>query len=291
MTTQVLTTAVAAQEGGDVPICRPIHGTPTPVNDVSQCPGGADPDHPEHCRPHCIVDISGMPVGERAPEQTLKDALLRCNTTVRLGPDIKLDYSKTYQALRPLQFNRCVTLTSVNDFKSPTSEARTPRSLGPELHYGEPESWKSFLSVGCNDNEVAPWGDDVRISGFRIFGTTDEQQKEDAVGIRVRRCVNVEISNMEIHGFGEKAIQVENLPTEQPARIIDFSQVRIHDNFIHHNQHPAAHWWGAMPTATELKPGTSAHVRTFTETFLISTDMQLQPLATPVVTLQRKTSS
>src|SRR5262249_48888172 len=92
MTTQVLTTAVAAQEGGDVPICRPIHGTPTPVNDVSQCPGGADPDHPEHCGPHCIVDISGMPVGERAPEQTLKDALLRCNTTVRLGPDIKLDY-------------------------------------------------------------------------------------------------------------------------------------------------------------------------------------------------------
>jgi len=38
LTIGVLTTGVVAQEGGDIPICRPRHGTPTPVNDVP-CPG------------------------------------------------------------------------------------------------------------------------------------------------------------------------------------------------------------------------------------------------------------
>jgi hypothetical protein len=209
----------------------------TPVSDVTQCP--ASEGDPNQCGEHCIVDITGAPVGERAPEQILHDALLRCNTTIRLGPDVSLDYADKFKDLRPLRFARCVTLTSVNDFTPPISAARTPRSLGPLLHYGDPEESKTFLSVGCDDREDVPPSDRVRISGFRIFGTTDDQQSGEAVGIRVRRCVDVEISNMEIHGFGGQGIEVENLSEDPSPRINDFSQVRIHDNFIHHNQHPS----------------------------------------------------
>jgi len=261
MTTQVLTTAVAAQEGGDgaPKICRPLVITapyvdPTPVSDVTQCPGYSR-SNPDQCGAPCIVDISGSPVGERAPELILRDALRWCNTTVRLGPTVTLDYSHKFKDptsetpneevdLRPLRFAQCVKLTSVNDFNFPTSEARTPRSLGPLLHYGDPESSSTFLSVSCDDEEQkqepkGPWADHVRISGFRVFGTTDDQQREgNAVGIRVRRCVDVEISNLEIHGFGGVGIEVENLFKDPSPRINDYSQVRIHENFIHHNQHP-----------------------------------------------------
>ena len=211
----------------------------TPVSDVSQCPASASEDDPNQCGDHCIVDITGFPVGERAPELILHDALLRCNTTIRLGPDVYLDYADKFKDLRPLRFARCITLTSVNDFNRPTSAARTSRSLGPLLHYGDPEESKTFLSVGCDDSEDVPPSDHVRISGFRIFGTTDDQQSGETVGIRVRRCVDVEISNMEIHGFGAQGIEVENLFEDRSPRINDFSQVRIHDNFIHHNQHPS----------------------------------------------------
>jgi hypothetical protein len=99
--------------------------------------------------------------------------------------------------------------------------------------------FKTFLAVRCNEGE-APWGDHVRISGFSIFGTTDGQQTGTPVaGIRVRRCVDVQISNMEIHGFSGQGILVENKENDPLRRITDFNQVRIHNNFIHHNQHPS----------------------------------------------------
>src|SRR5262249_27182583 len=45
----------------------------------------------------------------------------------------------------------------------------------------------------------------------------------------------------------------------------------------------------AMPAVTELKPGTGAHARTFIGTFLISTDMQLQPPGTQAAITPRRT--
>ena len=211
----------------------------TPVSDVTQCPAASPHGDPEQCGPHCIVDITGSPVGGHAPEEILTEALKRCNTTIRLGPNVSLDYSDKFKGLRPLEFGRCVTLTSVNDFNRPTSQARTPHSVGTLLHFGDPES-ESFLSVKCGSEDALP-NDHVRISGFRIFGTTDDQQSgEEAVGILIHRCVDVEIWNMEIHGFSGKGIVVENVPEDSSARINDFSQVRIHDNFIHHNQHPSS---------------------------------------------------
>jgi hypothetical protein len=282
----LLTTAVAAQDAPSVDI-RPSGGDWTPptchltpesreptrnfalrqptinvttVRDVGQCPG--DPEHREQCGDHCVVDIDGSLVNGRDPRDILKDALLRCNTTVRLGPDVELDFSDRLD-LRPLVFGRCITLTSVNDFNRPTSPARTPRTLGPLLNYGPadpPDEAKIFLRIECPEGESPPT-DHIRISGFRLFGPTQDQQYDADVGIRIRRCVDVEVSNMEIAGWGSRGIGVDNeTEREDPPRITDFSQVRIHDNFIHHNQHPTRQG-GAQGYGVELSNiGARAHI-------------------------------
>lgn len=87
----------------------------------------------------------------------------------------------------------------------------------------------------------------MRISGFRLIGLAPDagDQSTDEVGIRVDRCVDIEISNMEIAGWGSNAIVIDDVPgadqgleSNGPAgRIMNPDQVRIHDNFLHHNQH------------------------------------------------------
>jgi hypothetical protein len=284
--TSLLATAVAAQEapfveiqprGGEwsPPTCHLTPERPeptralalrqrkiqiTPVSDVAQCPGD-----PKQCGDHCIIDITGTSVGERDPRQVLKDALLRCNTTVRLGPDVDLDFADDLgQTLRPLRFGRCVTLTSVNNFDTATSQARTPHALGPVLKYGPPDrspgGARTFLAIGCDANEDTAPSDHIRISGFRLIGPTLDHQYDSDVGIRIRRCVDVEISNMEIAGWGTTGISVENKPEEQAHRITDFTQVRIHDNFIHHNQHPSKDGHAAGYGVETSEFGPRAHV-------------------------------
>src|SRR5262245_61341553 len=88
----------------------------SPVTDVAQCP--QDPA----CQ-YCIVDISGSATGRDARE-ILRDAVLRCNTKVRLGPGVGLDFSDRLD-LRPLRFGQCVTLTGVSNLSA--LPARTPR--------------------------------------------------------------------------------------------------------------------------------------------------------------------
>jgi hypothetical protein len=82
--------------------------------------------------------------------------------------------------------------------------------------------------------------DGARISGFRLFGPSFGNQSTDEVGIRIIRCIDAEISNMEIAGWAEQGVKVLDDQAPEPAgRILFPEQVRIHDNYIHHNQHPA----------------------------------------------------
>src|SRR5262245_990876 len=200
----------------------------TSVTDVLQCSGGFNPDEPCKDQSHCVVDISGSFVGDRDPRAILKDAVQRCNTTVRLGPNVRLNFPR--DTFRPLRFGRCVTLTSVNDFNRPTSAARTPRTLGPALNYTEPDtheraSEKTFLKIKCDDTEdpqKIPPSDHIRISGFRLLGPTQDHQLDLDVGISIQRCVDVEISNMEIAGWGRAGILIANSIRDQPPRIKDF---------------------------------------------------------------------
>lgn len=146
----------------------------------------------------------------------------------------------------------------------PAGPARTPRSRGPLLKYGphrlnpvDPNDPFAplrkrtgvFLLVGCSaDSGPGDLGDHVRISGFRIHGPSFGQQSVEDIGIRIFRCLDVEVSNMEIAGWGGNGIEVLDDPQQGPGqeppnnrpgdRIGRPEQVRIFGNYIHHNQHP-----------------------------------------------------
>lgn len=78
-------------------------------------------------------------------------------------------------------------------------------------------------------------GDKVRISGIRIegpdMGVSDSEDK--AAAIRIDDKSGIEIDHNEISGFSDSGVKVGHLggliaPWQDP--------VRVHDNFIHHNQ-------------------------------------------------------
>jgi len=80
--------------------------------------------------------------------------------------------------------------------------------------------------------------DNVRISGIRLEGAelgNADADAEGSVGITVYSSVNVEIDNNEISGWRGSAVDVRD-PWGR-INLANFNAVRVHDNFIHHNQH------------------------------------------------------
>jgi hypothetical protein len=126
--------------------------------------------------------------------------------------------------------------------------ARTPSSLGPLLRFGphRSDAEKVFLSIDCIPD--VPPNDHVRISGFRLYGPSFGQQSTDEIGIHIIRCLDIEVSNMEIAGWGGQGVAVLDDPEDGPGqeppnnrpgeRIGRPEQVRVFGNYIHHNQHP-----------------------------------------------------
>ena len=114
-------------------------------------------------------------------------------------------------------------------FNLPRPQARTPSDPGPRIYTHD--HVPVLFSIGHSDN--------VTISGFRIQGP-DWDPTDDASaferGIEVASSVNVDISNMELSGWSWAAIQVED-PDHRATGPDNLTDVRIHDNFIHHNQH------------------------------------------------------
>jgi hypothetical protein len=206
-----------------------------------------------------VIDIRGTtdPATMRTHRDLLKNALAQDNTIVRLGPDVELDFSDLPASFFPIQFGRCVTLTSVASFEDvvvaspdaagrPTSpvvpplvgEARTPHSRGPVLRYGKHrDGGPDFLLIRCFDAGASA---DDRLSGFRLYGPDFGDQDTDEVGIHIRECNNVEVSNMEIAGWGGVGIRVG----DDFKAILNPDQILIHDNFIHHNQHQGSFFGG-----------------------------------------------
>lgn len=155
----------------------------------------------------------------------------------------------------------------------PVPSARSSMAPGPLLKFGPHRSSDiMFLEIRCyGDAGASGQNDHVRISGFRIFGPDFGQQKVGDKGILIDKCVDIEISNMEIAGFGGEGIRVQDddaeyftppvdagptpLPYNVPPPRIDGvcreppfngangrigspDQVRIIGNFIHNNQQP-----------------------------------------------------
>jgi hypothetical protein len=144
---------------------------------------------------------------------------------------------------RFIKFGRCVTLAS---FEPPREEmppvpgsGRTPHSLGPVLRYdiiGRADA-AVFIEMNCVEEGQSSEG--ARILGIRVSGPEFNDHHTSERGINVLGCYDVEIANMEIAGWGEAAILVNDasrfsgIPDQAPWVIF----IRIHDNYIHHNQH------------------------------------------------------
>ncbi|HYC30872.1 MAG TPA: hypothetical protein VEB59_01220 [Gemmatimonadales bacterium] len=260
-------------------LLTPVRGGTTRV----ECPAGGEV---------VTITASGDPAVRAGQRELLKSTLEKENATVRLGPDVDLDFSDLPAEWFPIRLGRCARLTSVGSTRpdrfpgrdsalailtadvarsrenteraaSPadrlaerlrvrsaeTLEARNPRSRGPVLRFGphRGERTNTFLEIRCDpDGRI---GDGARISGFRLFGPSFGSQTTDDVGIRIFRCVDVEVTNMEIAGWGGAGVRVEDSagPDRSPepidsggGRLMNPDQVRVYRNYFHHHQHPNA---------------------------------------------------
>jgi hypothetical protein len=122
--------------------------------------------------------------------------------------------------------------------------ARSPVSRGPVIRLGKREDApRYFIKVDCRTTA----NDGVRFSGFRLEGPDQGQQSVDQSGLTFDACVGVEVSNMEISGWGASAIEINDTfdPDEltrtqsDGGRITRHADVLVAGNFLHHNQHPA----------------------------------------------------
>lgn len=127
---------------------------------------------------------------------------------------------------------------------------RTPRQAGPRLFTTIRP--KALFAIN---------GDNVRITGVRIEGpdhsrvVPEDEEPNKGIGILVDRFINIKIDHNEIYGWSQAAVRVLDcdgngcpsggrmLPSENPTA------VRIHDNYIHHNQRAGREGYGVSVDA------------------------------------------
>ena len=129
----------------------------------------------------------------------------------------------------------------------PTVSSRIGLSLGPRLHTSTRP--KPLFLVDCRSLDPSVDAN-VHFSGFRLEGPHQDSEEGDhnlERGITVRSCVGVEISNMELSGWSGAAIRVEDSSGYQATQP---DAVRIHENYIHHNQHIGGYGYGV-----DIAPG------------------------------------
>ncbi len=189
---------------------------------------------------------------------------------VRLWPNVDMDLSYYF----PIYVRNGVTLTGDQDIRpsaqvdsvdgsavrdGESSAAFTPMAslsptawggvvpgrfgvrLGPRLFTRAATGVAGQFRIDCSGGKN---GNNVRFSGFRLIGR-EQSVTADAsdVGIVIQSCKGVEIANMELSGWSGSAVQAGDKdrqiaePTPENNYAIDPNVVvRIHDNFIHHNQ-------------------------------------------------------
>jgi hypothetical protein len=232
---------------------------------------------PPEPQPRVVEIREADPEANPNHHKLMRDRLIAAvavpNTTVLLGPNVVLDFTTASDEEVPLEFGPCVTLASTSVFPPDTNAplalaastgalggtsllqevpARTPHSRGPLLRFGPHRSddEKVFLSIRCIADHQP--NDHVRISGFRLQGPALGHQRHDDIGIHIVRCLDIEVSNMEIFGWGGQGIMVLDDPEQGPGqeppnnrpgeRIGRPEQVRVFGSFFHHNQHPRTTW-------------------------------------------------
>lgn len=187
----------------------------------------------------CPSERQIITIDSNTEQDKLVAAVGTPNTIVLLAAHLDMDFSAIAQEGEPvLRLGRCVTLASYVPPLQPASalpdSARSPSSPGPVLRMSKKIDG-SLIKATCSGEFD---GDGARISGFRIFGPTFDDQQIKNYGITILGCHDVEISNMEIAGWGLAAIELDDPDAGPgvPDRDLDPVRVLIHDNYIHHNQ-------------------------------------------------------
>jgi hypothetical protein len=130
---------------------------------------------------------------------------------------------------------------------------RTPSQWGPALRWAPctsncantlaRNSGAAFIGAGCTVNPADSTSNGgVKILGIRVVGPDPNNHFTSEKGIFVVGCHDFELANSEVYGWGGQAVRVDDcqdnckdlpIPTSEPPVLY----VRIHDNYIHHNQH------------------------------------------------------
>lgn len=173
------------------------------------------------------------------------------NTRVVLQPGVDMDLSGyqniyvrqgvTLTSEKPAVFLEAVGFTKgAPEFGLPKAPGRDARTPGPRLYTNTLP--KPLFLVRCAD-PGGIWGDNVKINGFRLQGPHYETMEGDENlerGIMIESCTGVDVSNMEISGFSGQAVYV----SDSLQRQVGPSAVRVHDNYIHNNQHEGGNGYG-----------------------------------------------
>jgi hypothetical protein len=211
-----------------------------------------------------VVDITGSTGDWR---YLLVQALGTPNTTVRLATGVDMDLSGykdidivhgvNLTSEQPCRQRKGAKLVTPPTPPGPTCSARNAQHRGPRLYTTTRP--QPLFRITCDNGNLN--GDNVRLYGFRLqgphMGVADgDENLEDA--IEIDSCVGVEIANLELSDWSGEAIGVSDravrqvLPAAPPAehlrpparQLLDSEVVRIHDNFIHHNQHEGKFGYG-----------------------------------------------
>lgn len=177
--------------------------------------------------------------------QTWKDLLLASlripGTKIILAPGVDMDLS----GARDIEIAESVQLTG--DDGGPV---RAGLVQGPRI-FTKLQA-PVFFKIACgsiNSNEGRR-GHNVKLSGFRLIGPNFNipfDERHLSRGIRIDSCVGIEISNMEIAGWSNSAVEVYEDLTAQQINTPD--DIYIHDNFIHHNQFEGRLGYGVVVRA------------------------------------------
>ena len=200
-----------------------------------------------------VVRINGSSLEWR---KLLVQAVQTPNTRVVLADNVDMDMSN----LEHVYVREGVTLTSEappivvapvatgakgalalpGPVLGPPPPSRNGQNLGPRLYTNTKP--RPLFFIRCNQDHTL-WGDNVRFAGFRIQGPHMDMVDGDdnlEIGIKVESCLNVDIDNMELSGFSGQAISID----DELWRQFNPSAVRIHDSYIHNNQHKGTNGYG-----------------------------------------------
>lgn len=126
---------------------------------------------------------------------------------------------------------------------------RNARELGPRLFTrGRP---RPLFHLRCY--EPGAVADNVRFVGFRIQGPHEGTEVGDdnlERGIQIDACLGVEIADMEISGWSGQSVYIQDNARDAnnvaAPRQHTFDAVRVHDSFIHNNQHAGGNGYGVV---------------------------------------------